>query len=113
MKYFVRVENFMQMQMGKDDFLGFFTTVRYFDEGEDDEKKRFIDILANSSAINIKQYDWKHNHCYSCDVPLCIITEGIVGINCYREDRKTLLMLDMLSQQVKTKELESKENLKF
>ena len=28
MKYFVKVENFMQMQYAQDDFLGFFTSVK-------------------------------------------------------------------------------------
>lgn len=113
MKYFVRVENFMQMQMGKDDFLGFFTTVRYFESLDCEEKQNFINILINTSAINIQQFDWQHNHCYTGEAPLCIITEGIVGINGYKEYKKTLLMLDMLSEQIKTKELDSKENLEF
>ena len=112
MKYFVKVENFMQMQYAQDDFLGFFTSVKYFSDQNSEEKQKFIDILANASAINIQQYDWKHNHCYCGDVPLCIITEGIVGINCYREDKKTLWLLDMLSGKIKSKEL-NKENIEF
>jgi len=113
MKYFVRVENFMQMQMGKDDFLGFFTNVRYFDSDDCEEKEKFIDVLKNSSLINLSQHSWQHNNCYCGGFPVCIVTEGIVGINCYREDKKTLVMYDDIKHKFTSKELDGKENLEF
>ena len=113
MKYFVRVENFMSMQMSQDDFMGFFTSVRYFDSKDSEEKRKFIDNLANSSVISLGQYSWQHKNCYYGSFPVCIITEGVVGINCYREDKKTLIMYDATKMQFTEKELNSKETLYF
>lgn len=107
--YFVRIEYFQQMEfvgiyqskeddktitLGKDinSFVGFNTCVQFF-KHLDHEITDFIYKMIKMAIESLKTYSESHNRCYS-HFPLCIVTQGYTGINCYRENKKTLYYYD-------------------
>ena len=94
-------------------FVGFDSSVCYFDK-QDDKYLSFIQSKINDSCKKLELYSEQHNNCYSI-VPVCIITTGYVGINCYREDEKTLYMYDLsrYSDNLFSKKIDSLVNLDF
>ena len=94
--YFIRIESFLTMgsfythddKIVPTEFVGFKPCVKFFKDLNDIEAKEFVEDAINQSVRSLAGPS-----AYG-QFPVCIVTEGYTGINCYREDKKFLYMYD-------------------
>jgi len=111
---FVRVDMFRRMEMAPlpgwrfpDTFMGFDTNVQFFRELSSPEAGTYRDASI-ARAVALRLQDWGEDDTlrYTPVLPVCIVTEGVTCVNCYREDSKTLYAYDPLHGKLLFKSLE-------
>ena len=111
---FVRVDTFRKMEHAPmpgldtpDAFLGFTTSTQFFRELPCAESDLFkYNAVKLALGQRMADCDGDSAYMYAGVLPLCVVTEGVTCMNCYREDSRTLYAYDRSRNKLLWKKLE-------